>query len=316
MLRRIHQTTNLWQRHSAREAAHAELERAWHFSQYAAAFYRATGFATQLVLLTDDAPIPPPYSHPTNPFCHLLTKLAGSRAPCPHLHQQLRQPGVPPYVGSIHCPMGLSEVAVPVTVNGRAVAVLYGGQILSQPPRKQRFATLARQLASCGLKRRDLRVLRRAYFQTPILTDRQYRAAVRLLTIFAHQLADSANGWIVLGRSHEPAFLRQVKPFIQTRLTGPLSTTAVAERAHLSADRFSRLFKKATGVTLKEYVNRARVERVKELLADPDLRISEAASATGFRDIAHFNRTFKRYTGHSPRQHRARLAGAAPKSDK
>jgi AraC-like DNA-binding protein len=148
------------------------------------------------------------------------------------------------------------------------------------------------------------------------LTDRQYRAAVRLLTIFAHQLGDSANGWIVLGHPNEPALIRQAKHFIRAHLAEPLSPGAVADHVHLNADRFSRLFKKVTGVTVAEYVNRARVERVKQLLANPDTRVSEAALATGFRDIAHFNRSFRRYTGQSPRQYRAQLAGATPKSDK
>ena len=299
------------------DAAHAELERAWHFSQYAAAFYRATGFASRLVLITDDTSVPPPYTQPTNPFCHLLATLAGSRAPCPQVHLPLRKPsGSAPLFGRIRCPMGLSEVAVPVTVGGRPVAIIYGGQVLREPPRRKRFGQLAHRLARCGLSPLDLRRLRTAYFQTPVLTDRQYRAAVRLLTIFAHQLADSANGWIVLGHAREPALVRQAKSFIHTYLAEPLTITAVAQHVHLSADRFSRLFKKATGLTLTEYVNRARVERAKQLLANPDTRIGEVALAAGFRDFAHFNHTFKRYTGQNPRQYRVRLAGAVPKSAK
>jgi len=290
------------------DAAHAELERAWHVSEYAKAFYRTTGFAAQLVLLTDHTSVPPPYTQPTNPFCYLLAKLARRRTPCPQVHLQLRQPTADPTIsGRVRCPMGLSEVAVPVTVAGRPVAIIYGGQIHRTPPHHKRFLQLAPRLAGCGVSAKDLLRLRAAYFQTPVLTERQYRAAVKMLTIFAHQLADSANGWIVLGHPHEPALIRHAKHFIQTYLTEPLSTNVVAKHLHLSADHLSRAFKKTTGVTLKEYVNRARVQRVKQLLANPDARISEAASAAGFRDFAHFNHTFKRYTGQSPRQFRAKV---------
>ena len=299
--------------------AHAELEHAWHISEYASAFYRATGFVSRLVLLADDAVIPPPYTQPTNPFCRLLARLAGSRAPCLQVHPPLGQPAVSaPLLGPIRCPMGLSEVAVPVTVSGRTVAIIYGGQVLREGPRRERFSRLAQRLTDCGLSSRDVRRLRTAYFRTPVLTERQYRAAVRLLTIFAHQLADAANGWIVLGHPQEPASIRQAKHFIQAHLAHALSTSAVAKRVHLNADRFSRLFRKVTGVTLTEYVNRARVEQVKHLLANPDARIAESALAAGFYDIAYFNRTFKRYTGLTPRQYqyRGNLQKPAPKSDK
>ena len=90
----------------------------------------------------------------------------------------------------------------------------------------------------------------------------------------------------------------------------------MAAHVQLSADRFSRLFKQATSLTVADYVNRVRVERVKRLLANPDTRVGEAALAAGFRDIAYFNRTFKRCTGRSPRHYRAGLAKTAPKSDK
>ena len=212
--------------------------------------------------------------------------------------------------------MGLSEVAVPVTVGSRTVAIIYGGQVLREGPRRDRFSKLARQLTDCGLSSRDVRRLRTAYFRTPVLTDREYRATVRLLTIFAHQLADAANGWIILGHPQEPPLIRQAKCFIRERLGEPLSTSAVADHVHMSADRFSRFFKKVTGITLKDYVHRVRIERVKLLLANPDTRVGEAALATGFRDIAHFNRRFRRCTGQSPRQYRAGLAKPTPKSDK
>jgi AraC-like DNA-binding protein len=207
--------------------------------------------------------------------------------------------------------MGLREMAVPVIVDGKPVAIIYGGQVHCGPPRSEKFEQMATQLTRIGLSAEELNQLRTAYLQTPVLTERQYRATTRLLRIFAHQLAESANGWIVVGHPHEPSIVRQAKLFMRQHLDTPLSTIVVARYIHQGADQFSRLFKKSTGLTVKEYVNRARIERVKLLLANPEKRISQAALEAGFGDFAHFNRTFKRYTGRTPRQYRSGLGRAS-----
>jgi AraC-like DNA-binding protein len=46
---------------------------------------------------------------------------------------------------------------------------------------------------------------------------------------------------------------------------------------------------------------------VKELLLNPNLRISEIAFQTGFQSLTHFNRTFLKLIGRSPSEYRARL---------
>jgi AraC-like DNA-binding protein len=73
---------------------------------------------------------------------------------------------------------------------------------------------------------------------------------------------------------------------------------------------FCKLFKKATGMTLTEYVSRVRVEKAKELLVDPALRVSEVVYAAGFGSIPRFNSVFKRYVGMPPTEYRASLKAA------
>jgi AraC-like DNA-binding protein len=51
-----------------------------------------------------------------------------------------------------------------------------------------------------------------------------------------------------------------------------------------------------------------RLERAKNLLLNPNLRISEIAYEVGFQSLTHFNRVFKRILGRSPTDYRVRLA--------
>jgi AraC-like DNA-binding protein len=67
------------------------------------------------------------------------------------------------------------------------------------------------------------------------------------------------------------------------------------------------LFKKATGLGFTNYVSRLRIEKAKNLLLNPNLRVSEIAFEIGFQSLSHFNRVFKRIIGYSPGKYRSQI---------
>ena len=87
----------------------------------------------------------------------------------------------------------------------------------------------------------------------------------------------------------------------------PIGLAQVVEHVRVSRFYFCKLFKRATGMTLTEYVTRARLEKAKALLGDPDLRISEVVFASGFGSIPRFNSVFKRHLGMAPTAYRTAL---------
>jgi hypothetical protein len=56
-----------------------------------------------------------------------------------------------------------------------------------------------------------------------------------------------------------------------------------------------------------EYLSRVRIEKAKNMLLNPNLRISEVAFDVGFQSLTHFNRIFRRMAGESPTQYRQKL---------
>jgi AraC-like DNA-binding protein len=50
-----------------------------------------------------------------------------------------------------------------------------------------------------------------------------------------------------------------------------------------------------------------RIEKAKNLMLNPNLRVSEIAFEVGFQSLTHFNRVFKNILGHSPTGYRAQL---------
>jgi AraC family transcriptional regulator len=94
--------------------------------------------------------------------------------------------------------------------------------------------------------------------------------------------------------------LRRAREFINANLEGDPSISQVAHECGLSSSYFARAFKEATGIPPYRWLTRQRVERAKELLRDPDLKLVDIAQACGFVDQSHFTRVFSRSEGYSP----------------
>ena len=106
------------------------------------------------------------------------------------------------------------------------------------------------------------------------------------------------------GERAEPAEIWKARRFIEKHSDEELSLTQVAKFANISANYLSEKFKEVTGINFVDYVARIRIEKVRELLQNPNQRISEIAFAVGFQSLSQFNRVFKKLTRKSPTQFR------------
>lgn len=76
-----------------------------------------------------------------------------------------------------------------------------------------------------------------------------------------------------------------------------LSLNAVAKAYYLNPSYLSRTFKKKTGETLVEYLNRVRLEHACELIKTGDWKVYQLAEQVGIPNADYFSRCFKKYTG-------------------
>lgn len=92
---------------------------------------------------------------------------------------------------------------------------------------------------------------------------------------------------------------------INLNLTSDLGLSTLSEMFNISAGYLSTLFKKETGVTLTDYVNKKRVEHAILLLNATQLQIQTIASYCGVDDINYFTRIFKKFTDMTPKKYRS-----------
>ncbi|NBB77849.1 MAG: helix-turn-helix domain-containing protein, partial [Verrucomicrobia bacterium] len=243
-----------------------------------------------------------------NPFCMLLARTNAGCANCLKMQADLeREAGMEPK--SLHCFAGLCDSAVPIRVGGELIAFLQTGQILLHQPNQEEFSRTTRQLLAWGSEV-NLKALEEAYFQTKVLDEAQYGAMLRLLATFAEHLATISNS-IETKQSEKPEdpVVSRAKKYIKERFQEKITLDEASQAVNASTRNFCKVFKQATGMTFTDYLARTRVEKAKQLLQNPHLRVSEIAFETGFESISQFNRSFKRITGQSPTHYRQAFSG-------
>lgn len=92
--------------------------------------------------------------------------------------------------------------------------------------------------------------------------------------------------------------------YIEENYREKLKLSDVADQIYVSQWHLSKLLNKHTGQNFSEILNTIRIEKAKELLKDPSLRIGDIAEEVGFLDVAHFSRVFKKQAGISANEYR------------
>lgn len=87
---------------------------------------------------------------------------------------------------------------------------------------------------------------------------------------------------------------------IHAQYAGSLLVRDLAEMAGLSSDYYTRLFRQMTGMTPQKYISYYRISVAKDLLVDPENKISTIAGKVGYEDEFFFSRMFKKQVGISP----------------
>jgi len=100
---------------------------------------------------------------------------------------------------------------------------------------------------------------------------------------------------------------KRVLEFINQHVTENIALTTLAELVRLSPYHFARAFKQSLGAPPHRYWAGQRVERAKELLADPRMSITEVAFDVGFAGSSAFSAAFRRTSGLTPTEYRRSL---------
>lgn len=273
------------------------------FKQYSRAFELSTGLPLDFVLADDLEAEPYAGRENENRFCAMMRQIAP--ASWRRVNRQLQAEARRKRIAITSMAFaGILETAVPVQAGKTLIGFLRTGQVLPSDPDTEIFDAFASGLRP-EVPPTDMSILRAAYLGTPVVPLNRYHGVVHLLNVFAEQLDEQSNRLLLMQWGSEPECIVKAKQFIVEHAGGKVALEAVANHVGMSSYYFCKLFKSVTGITFTNFLGRLRVEKSKQLLLDPRIRISQVAYRSGFQSISQFNRCFLRFIGKSPSEFRA-----------
>lgn len=107
--------------------------------------------------------------------------------------------------------------------------------------------------------------------------------------------------------------IQKVQAYIQENVSRRLTLGGVASIFGYSQNYLSSLFSRYASTSFVDYVNNAKIEKAKKLLADPNAMVYEVALQLGFESPFYFSKVFKKVTGMSPTTYQNNIS---PKGDR
>ena len=129
-------------------------------------------------------------------------------------------------------------------------------------------------------------------------------SVLRILSLISRERDVSVSGRF---RKAETAVekIRKMEIYVTCNCRRHLTLEDAARHAGMSRTRFCSFWRHETGETFMTFVTRQRLKTACHLLLTrPGMHVSEICYESGFSDIPHFNRTFRRFLGLSPTEYR------------
>ena len=137
--------------------------------------------------------------------------------------------------------------------------------------------------------------------------EQHFRQLMLLLEIF-QTLATSEESEPLLASPIEHSYdlkveqrIKQVHYFVAEHFARKIDLAELASLTHLSTAAFCRFFKKMSGLTFTEFLNRYRIQQAKLLLLQ-GFSVTDTCFQSGFESLSYFNKAFKKIAGMNPMQ--------------
>jgi transcriptional regulator GlxA family with amidase domain len=141
------------------------------------------------------------------------------------------------------------------------------------------------------------------------IVRRDYGAAVAAQTARASVMPLERAGGQAQFITHEPpapagTSLQSLLAWLTDNLHTNLTLADIAERGSMSTRSLSRHFRRQTGTTPLQWLNRQRVRRAQQLLQETDHSVEQIGELVGFTSPTAFRGCFRQIVGVSPRDYR------------
>lgn len=103
---------------------------------------------------------------------------------------------------------------------------------------------------------------------------------------------------------HYTNLVNTITQYMEKNYAQDITLEDVATYVSMNSAYLSRFFKQQTGKNFLGYLSEMRVEKAKEMLCDPTLKVYEIGQMVGYKSTKHFYKIFKTYEGVTPTEYR------------
>lgn len=260
---------------------------------YELAHIRITVFDSELNELVS-------YPEECAPFCRIIRSTQPGRSACARCDKEACAAASKLSRAYIYrCHAGLTEAVMPLRVGNMLAGYLLFGHIFSYENENEGREAI---MHCCEPYPADRKALSDALAECPHVSRGYILSAAHIL----HATAS----YLVLERMatlQEDDIAAQLDSYLAGNFTKPITAQTLCDELEIGRSRLYKLSAQLYGCGISEHIRSLRIDKAKQLLSEqPELSITEVASACGFSDYNYFISVFSKRTGTSPNVYRRR----------
>ena len=101
--------------------------------------------------------------------------------------------------------------------------------------------------------------------------------------------------------------VQRVCAIIERAYHEPITINGLSAQVYLSPNYLRSIFREKTGMTIHDYLTKIRLDKAKEMLADPALKVQDIAQKIGYESASYFISLFLKNQGVTPNEYRKNL---------
>ena len=101
--------------------------------------------------------------------------------------------------------------------------------------------------------------------------------------------------------------VENINYIIQQDYKEKLSLKSISQKLFMNSSYLSRIYKKETGITVTDAINKYRIEKAKEILGMKKYKVYEVGEMVGIEEPSYFTHVFMKYEGYSPSEYVSKL---------